>query len=250
MTFRPLSEADWHVSADAPAMLNCMFETRSEGSAPDQPRKLRLYLTAIGRKQWKRMPWAGRTLLVIAERMAEGIVPTEVVYSDLYNLAERFAACAGGPDDVRCCEQRLRELGYGDLVAVTPPPHPLKLKDWKGVASLAFVPLWPSWQLDNWIARNLHDADLIRDIFRHPDQPYWFAPAWRTGDVNGLARSMYESRDFSGMPALADALVEAGCSDEDILAHCRSEERHVRGCWVVDMILDYPTDRDESSGLW
>jgi hypothetical protein len=248
MTFRPLSEADWHISADAPAMLNCLFETRSEGSAPDQPRKLRLYLTAIGRKQWKQMPWAGRTLLAIAERMAEGIVPTEVVYTDLYNLAEQLAACEGSPDDVSRCEQRLRELGYGDLVPATPPPRALKPKDWKTVAPLAFVPLWRNWQFHNWIATNLHDADLIRDIFRHPDQPYRFSSAWRTSDVNGLARGMYESRNFSGMPALADALVEAGCDDDSILAHCRAEERHVRGCWVVDMILDHPTDRDESSG--
>ena len=30
---------------------------------------------------------------------------------------------------------------------------------------------------------------------------------------------------------------EAGCNDKKILAHCRGPGPHVRGCWVVDLIL-------------
>ena len=47
---------------------------------------------------------------------------------------------------------------------------------------------------------------------------------------------MYDSRDFSGMPILADALQDAGCDNEDILSHCRdaNQAAQVRGCWVVD----------------
>jgi hypothetical protein len=48
---------------------------------------------------------------------------------------------------------------------------------------------------------------------------------------------MYEERDFAGMPILADALEEAGCNNADILAHCREPGVHVRGCWVVDLLL-------------
>jgi hypothetical protein len=49
---------------------------------------------------------------------------------------------------------------------------------------------------------------------------------------------MYESRDFSAMPILADALQDAGCDKEDILTHCRDTSlTHVRGCWVVDLVL-------------
>ncbi len=36
---------------------------------------------------------------------------------------------------------------------------------------------------------------------------------------------------------LADALEDAGCTDADILAHCRGPGPHVRGCWVVDLLL-------------
>ena len=40
-----------------------------------------------------------------------------------------------------------------------------------------------------------------------------------------------------GLPILADALQDAGCEDADILGHCRSGGPHVRGCWVVDLVL-------------
>jgi hypothetical protein len=39
------------------------------------------------------------------------------------------------------------------------------------------------------------------------------------------------------MPILADALEEAGCTDQLILDHLRSPGPHVRGCWPVDLIL-------------
>ena len=47
---------------------------------------------------------------------------------------------------------------------------------------------------------------------------------------------MYEDRDFAGMPILADALEDAGCTDADILGHCRCPGPHVRGCLVVDLL--------------
>jgi hypothetical protein len=40
------------------------------------------------------------------------------------------------------------------------------------------------------------------------------------------------------MPILADALMDAGSADEQILAHCRGDGPHVRGCWVVDLVLE------------
>jgi hypothetical protein len=64
-----------------------------------------------------------------------------------------------------------------------------------------------------------------------------FAPAWRTGTAVSLACQMYESRDFSGMPILADALQDAGCDSADVLDHCRGPGPHVRGCWVVELVL-------------
>ncbi|WP_157470101.1 hypothetical protein [Gemmata sp. SH-PL17] len=60
----------------------------------------------------------------------------------------------------------------------------------------------------------------------------------RTPKAVALAQRMYESQDFSVMPILADTLQAAGCEDADVLSHCRNPEQiHVRGCWVVDLVL-------------
>jgi hypothetical protein len=83
-------------------------------------------------------------------------------------------------------------------------------------------------------------ATLLRDIFSNPFRPITFDPTWLTWHDSllvSMAQKMYDSRDFADMPVLADALEEAGCTNPDILAHCRSGGEHVRGCWVVDALL-------------
>jgi hypothetical protein len=64
-----------------------------------------------------------------------------------------------------------------------------------------------------------------------------FDPAWRTSDAVALARGIYAERAFDRMPILADALQDAGCTDRVVLLHCRGPFVHVRGCWVVDLVL-------------
>ena len=81
-------------------------------------------------------------------------------------------------------------------------------------------------------------ADMIRDVIRNPFMTFAFDARWLTADAVGLARGIYEDRAFERMPLLADALMDAGCDDEQILTHCRSAGPHVRGCWVVDLVLD------------
>jgi hypothetical protein len=78
----------------------------------------------------------------------------------------------------------------------------------------------------------------LHRIFGNPFRPVTFSPEWRTDTAVALALQMYESRDFTAMPILADALQDTGCSDERILNHCRdASATHVRGCWVVDLVL-------------
>jgi hypothetical protein len=80
---------------------------------------------------------------------------------------------------------------------------------------------------------------ILRDIFGNPFRPVTIDPIWRTSTAVAIANGMYESRDFGAMPILADALQEAGCDSDDILNHCRAAGGiHVRGCWVVDLVLD------------
>mgnify|MGYP006933267077 CR=1 FL=1 len=80
-------------------------------------------------------------------------------------------------------------------------------------------------------------ADILRCIIGNPFRPPGLEAGWRTEAVVALARGMYESRDFTAMPVLADAREDAGCANDDILSHCRGEVPHVRGCWVVDAVL-------------
>jgi hypothetical protein len=81
-------------------------------------------------------------------------------------------------------------------------------------------------------------VSIIRDTFGNPFRPVTFAHEWHTSTAVAIARQMYESCNFSPMPILADALQDAGCDNEDILNHCRQPGAHVRGCWVVDAVLD------------
>jgi len=78
---------------------------------------------------------------------------------------------------------------------------------------------------------------MIHDVFhRRMFRPITFLPEWRTSTVLALAQGIYDERAFDSMPILADALQDAGCSNEDILNHCRSETVHTRGCWVIDLL--------------
>ena len=78
----------------------------------------------------------------------------------------------------------------------------------------------------------------MRCVFRSTLDAIVLNPLWRTDTAVSLARGMYEPREFSAMPILADALQDAGCDSDDILAHCRDANQvHVRGCWVVDLVL-------------
>ena len=84
------------------------------------------------------------------------------------------------------------------------------------------------------------ESDALREIFGNPFRPVVAEPAWRLwngGVVVKLAESIYQEHAFDRLPVLADALEEAGCTDADLLGHCREGGEHVRGCWVVDGLL-------------
>jgi hypothetical protein len=85
-----------------------------------------------------------------------------------------------------------------------------------------------------------HLCDLIRDLLGYPCRRHGFSPLWlarHAATVGALARAIYDEECFTDMPILADALEEAGCTNPHILKHCRGPGPHVRGCWVVDLLL-------------
>jgi hypothetical protein len=116
--------------------------------------------------------------------------------------------------------------------------HPRLATSW--VAYLCRRACWSDYMEEQSVANEMAgevQTVLVRDIFDNSFRSVTLDPAWRTSTAVGLARSMYQSRDFSPMPILADALEEAGCDNPDILTHCRGTSPHVRGCWVVDLVL-------------
>lgn len=63
--------------------------------------------------------------------------------------------------------------------------------------------------------------------------------------ILSLAQAAYEERSLpcgelhlDRLAVLADALEDAGCTEVAILEHLRGPGPHVRGCWVVDLLLD------------
>ena len=81
-------------------------------------------------------------------------------------------------------------------------------------------------------------AWMFRDVFGpRLFRPVAADPAWLSPAAVSIAAGIYEHRAFDRLPVLADALEEAGCADADVLLHCRTPGEHVRGCWVVDLVL-------------
>jgi hypothetical protein len=89
--------------------------------------------------------------------------------------------------------------------------------------------------------KDIASAVIVRELFGNPFRPSPPLPssvlAWNDGTVKRIAEGIYEDQAFDRLPILADALLDAGCEDEKLIGHCRSEGPHVRGCWAVDLIL-------------
>ena len=80
-------------------------------------------------------------------------------------------------------------------------------------------------------------SETVRCVLGNPFRPVEVDSTWLTSDVLLLAGGIYDERAFDRMPILADALQDTGCANDDVLNHCRGDGPHVRGCWVVDLLL-------------
>lgn len=204
-----MSETEWTTCTDPQAMLAAFQEM---GKASD--RKLRLFAVALCRQDavWRRL--SGDTAEHVAEKDSEREL--------------KAAAAACGPPRMYRRSWKKRRLGLaGQAHSIILAANSPDARD--GAAHAAH---WAE-NLLSWMV-----SSVLRCIVGNPFQPApAFNPTWRTTAVLALAEEMYESRSFDRMTALADALQTAGCTDNGILAHCRAHTDHVRGCWVIDLIL-------------
>jgi hypothetical protein len=97
---------------------------------------------------------------------------------------------------------------------------------------------------DGGIARDEEQtgqSNLLRDMFGPlPFRPVTVHPhvlGWNDRLVVRLAQNIYDQRRWGDMPILGDALLDAGCDNEEVVAHCRAGNEHVRGCYVLDILL-------------
>ena len=199
--------------------------------APLSDRKWRLLAVAVGRAEfdWCRNPWF-RDALQSAERWAdEGTPPRgiDLCRRHLDRVAPPPVLDENTPVDTWYSEpdlayQRQQAREQFAWVALARRCIDLKPQLQRGDVPRTFRPLV---------------ATLVRELVPNPFRlPAW-NPDWLTSTVRDLARTMYDRREFSGMPILADALQDAGCDNSDILNHCQTSGSHYRGCWVVDAIL-------------
>jgi hypothetical protein len=188
-------------------MLNFLEERANElGFLESQvlDRKLRLFMVACGRRRWAFLPEHTREFVNTMDRYLEG----ELTKKELRGYRDRYV------------EGERALMNYVDS-----DPNP-----WTDARAF-----WG----DGTSTRS--EANLLREIFGPlPYRPVKVDPSWlkwNNGMVVQLAQGMYDDRKFQDLPILADALEDAGCTDPDILGHCRGPGPHTRGCWPVDLVL-------------
>ncbi len=198
-------------------------------------RKARLFAAACCRRVWDLMTDDRHRAAVVAfEHFADGTM-TEAEYQAILAAVISLWAMLPPATTVEWDSVHYLTGATRHLVGPRDASHVASYAA-RSVARVAGSRSSPEWG----VARDLEgiaQRELIEDITGQTASPFGFHPEWRTSTAVSLASQMYESRDFSTMPILADALQDAGCDDADILGHCRGSGPHARGCWVVDLVL-------------
>jgi hypothetical protein len=220
-----MTEAQWLAWEDP-----CEMLTFLQGRGSNQ-RKLRLTVAATYRRVvevYVRNHW--RTIVELVEQWVDGkahaadVARAAELYRGLCNYSQHNA-------EVYLASAVLHMTGAGESFR---PDEAVRC------CATAYGWAWNWNPLSEQMQREVETGTcaVVRDIFGNPFRPATLDPVWRTSTAVALAGQMYESRDFSAMPILADALQDAGCDSEDVLGHCRDPHAtHVRGCWVVDLVL-------------
>jgi hypothetical protein len=211
------------------------------GKASD--RKLRLFAVACCRRI-RHLLTDDRNMraIEVAERYADGLVPKKTLKAA---RRKTFQVRSERPNIIGQDHQWGLDYAEGATDGLTVGPHE-SAQDaaYHAAIALAYGERRGGEQDERFQAsRNrerLVQARLVHDIFANPFHPITINLAWLSwndGIIPKLAQAIYDDRAFDRLPILADALEEAGCTDADILNHCRQPGEHVRGCWVVDLVL-------------
>lgn len=222
-----MNEAEWLVSADPVQMLK--FQRRKAKN-----RKLRLLACACCRRVVDMCVNVGLSALEIAERFADGQASRDEMKAARLALEPYIKAGAEyvpwSATDERAYNAAL------DVVSAVPGAYAYSVEVSIECSGPESVSIFGTPDQARLVAET-HCCRAIRCTFGNPFHPVAVDPEWLTSTVVALARGIYDERAFDRLPILADALMDAGCENADVLTHCRSDGPHVRGCWVVDLVL-------------
>jgi hypothetical protein len=236
-----MTEAEWDYSAAPLLMMDAVPATLPR-------RKLILFAVACCRRLGPtlRRPSALR-LLDVAEQLADGALSPAAFHEALTTaVGEHLPGGRNHRDRSGLVAIGLLRAFAGrapDPSAVGPPPRskaPMRAALREAQNHLAHLNN-PGTTFDAYDDARTRELRYLADVLRDLVGPLFRSVAAEAGcrspTVLGLARSASEERAFDRLPILADALQDAGCADGDVLGHCRGRGPHVRGCWVVDLLL-------------
>jgi hypothetical protein len=234
----PMTEAEWLACTEPTPMLEYL-----RGKAND--RKLRLFACASCRHIWHLLTDPrSREAVEVSEHFADHSASPETVSCAIQ--AAQAAALRADAALLYCRSDRRQHLAaHAHSLAA----HLARATIASGYYDGFFGHIIGAGQA-NWAASNETGGGgiepkemspviraLTHDIFGNPFRPVTIDRTCLTSTVTNLAQAIYDERSYERMPILADALEDAGCTNQDILAHCRKPGEHVRGCWVVDLLL-------------
>jgi hypothetical protein len=246
-----MTEADWLACTDPRPMLEFLH-----GKASD--RKLRLFACACCRRLWSHlMDERSRNAVQVAERVADGLATEEdrnQASGDAQAAWDASLKSASPPIDspetqaaVRAAIETGRfwvwdlEVAAGAICDVLHKSAYVASVD-VAEACASFISQTAGKQVAS--VECTLQASMLRCVLRNPFHTLPLDAAWLTPTVISLAQAVYAERnlpegtlDPAQLAVLSDALEEAGCDNADILSHLRGPGPHVRGCWVIDLLL-------------
>lgn len=217
-----MTEAEWVACSDPGPMLEFL-----RGRATD--RKLRLFAVACCRRFQPQLDPYRVTELQLAIELVERIAGKRATDEEWREAREALAG------------RTLSDQTIAILSALDPDIRAAAV----GVAAAALAAVCHREELRG--LERQAQTDLLRCIFGPlPFRPVTVHPhvlAWNDHLVVRLAQSIYDERRWGDMPILGDALLDAGCNDDEVMAHCRAGVGHVKGCWVADLCLGKSWER-------
>jgi len=241
-----MTEAEWNACADPQPMLEFL-----QGKASD--RKLRLFAVACCRRIWHLLSdERSRRAVEVAEDFADGLARDEELQTAFTSAGD--VPCDPTPalttplsehtDSARMvfagfCASSTASYAARNTAARHILPYNLLRRAAEAMAYGAFDVSDPAFTASDLAedVERIGQAAVVREIFGNPFRPVTLDPIWLTSIVQNLAAIIYDERAFDRLPILADALEDCGCTNADILNHCRQPGEHVRGCWVIDLLL-------------